>query len=56
MEIEFYCKDAREVFLQSESVDLFFCHPPYFVTNKLHYGGDLSLQLQNEKTYFTYLV
>ena len=55
MEVEFYCKDAREVFLQSESVDLFFTHPPYFVTDKYHYGGDLALQLQNKKDYFAYL-
>ena len=55
MEVEFYCKDSREVFLQSESVDLFFTHPPYFVTNKYHYGGDLALQLQNKKDYFAYL-
>lgn len=55
MEVEFYCKDARERFLQPESVDLFFCHPPYFVTNKEHYGGDLSLQIQNETNFDEYL-
>ena len=53
--VQFYCKDARERFLQPESVDLFFSHPPYSVTDKTHYGGDLTLQLQNEDTYGKYL-
>lgn len=55
MEIEFYCKDAREEFLRPESVDLFLVHPPFLHTNKEHYGGDASLQLQNTENVDTFL-
>ena len=47
MEIEFFNKDAREVFLAPQSVDLFLVHPPFFNTHREHYGGDLSIQLHN---------
>jgi hypothetical protein len=46
MSVEFYNKDAREEFLNPDSVDLFLVHPPFFYTpNK--YGGDIDLQLHN---------
>ena len=46
MDVEFYCKDAREVFLSPKSVDLFLIHPPYFkMPEKVQYGGDQNLQI-----------
>lgn len=48
MEVEFYNKDAREVFLSPKSVDLFLIHPPYFrMINDNRYGGDINLQINN---------
>lgn len=47
MDIEFFNEDARNEFLSPESVDLFLVHPPFFNTHREHYGGDLTLQLQN---------
>lgn len=44
-----YNKDATEFFLEPKSVDLFLSHPPYFVSNKVHYGGDLTRQIQNNE-------
>jgi DNA modification methylase len=49
VDVAFYCKDAREKFLDPNSVDLFLCHPPYITTDKQVYGGDLSLQIQNQE-------
>jgi len=46
MLVEFYNKDAREEFLNPDSVDLFLVHPPFFYTSK-KYGGDIGLQLHN---------
>ena len=43
----FYCKDAAEVFLEKDSVDLFIGHPPYFMTEPTGNGGDSNLQMQN---------
>lgn len=50
MEISFYCQDARKPFLKPDSVDLFITYPPFL--NKLveDYGGDPSLQIQNENS------
>ena len=45
MEVEFYCKDARDVFLSPKSVDLFLIHPPFFKMKKDQYGGDLDVQI-----------
>lgn len=45
MEVEFYNRDARDVFLSPKSVDLFLIHPPYFTMNKNRYGGDPDLQI-----------
>ena len=45
MEVEFYNRDAREVFLSPKSVDLFLVHPPYFGLNDHRYGGDQSIQI-----------
>jgi DNA modification methylase len=47
VDIEFYCKDARESFLEPSSVDLFITHPPFIGRNIENYGGDPSLQIQN---------
>ena len=48
MEVEFYNKDARDVFLSPKSVDLFLIHPPYFkMTDNGQYGGDPNLQIHN---------
>jgi DNA modification methylase len=55
VEIEFYCKDAREEFLRPESVDLFLVHPPFFNTHPDHYGGDLSLQLHRSEEKQTFI-
>lgn len=50
MEVEFYNKDARDVFLSPKSVDLFLIHPPYFgMFNDERYGGDKSLQIHHIK-------
>ena len=50
MEVEFYNKDARDVFLSPKSVDLFITHPPYFsVTDDPRYGGDQSIQIHRTK-------
>ena len=46
MEVEFYNRDARDVFLEPKSVDLFLIHPPYFkMPEKVQYGGDQNLQI-----------
>jgi DNA modification methylase len=55
VEVEFYCNDAREDFLQSESVDLFLVHPPYLNSHTQEYGGDLSKQIHNIQTKQEYL-
>jgi DNA modification methylase len=47
MEVEFYCKDARENFLDPGSVDLFITHPPIIGRVLDAYGGDSALQIQN---------
>lgn len=47
MEIEFFNKDAREIFLEPKSVDLFLSYPPFYKKAVTEYGGDISLQLQN---------
>ena len=49
MEVEFYCKDARDVFLLPNSVDLFLIHPPFFKMKKDQYGGDPDLQINKTK-------
>lgn len=54
MEGFLYNLDATEVFLEKQSVDLFLSHPPYFVSNSTHYGGDLTKQIQNNE-YSKYL-
>lgn len=45
MEVEFYCKDAREKFLKEKSVDLFLIHPPFLLMVNDNYGGDQDIQL-----------
>ena len=50
MNIDFYCKDARESFLESESVDLFITHPPFLNMIPEAHGGDPKLQIQNADT------
>jgi DNA modification methylase len=50
VEVEFYCKDARDVFLSPKSVDLFISHPPYFaMMDDERYGGDQSIQIHRVK-------
>ena len=43
----FYCRDAGEVFLEKESVDLFVGHPPYYQAELELNGGDPAKQMQN---------
>lgn len=43
----FFCRDAGEVFLERESVDLFIGHPPYYQAELELNGGDPSKQMQN---------
>lgn len=50
MDIEFYCKDARENFLEPGSVDLFITHPPFLNKIPEAHGGDPNLQIQNADT------
>jgi DNA modification methylase len=50
MDIEFYCKDARESFLDPGSVDLFLTHPPFLNRIPDAHGGDSKLQIQNANT------
>jgi DNA modification methylase len=50
MDIEFYCKDARENFLEPNSVDLFITHPPFLNRIPDAHGGDPNLQIQNADT------
>jgi len=45
VEVEFYCKDAREKFLKEKSVDLFLIHPPFLLMVNDNYGGDQDIQL-----------
>jgi len=47
VEVEFYNRDARDVFLSPKSVDLFLIHPPYFTMAKNRYGGDPDLQINS---------
>lgn len=46
----FYCRDAGEVFLEKESVDLFIGHPPYYQAELELNGGDPAKQMQNAET------
>jgi DNA modification methylase len=46
MSVQFYNEDARNDFLEPNSVDLFLVHPPFFYTPK-KYGGEVTLQLNN---------
>lgn len=64
MSIEFFCKDAREIFLSPNSVDLFITHIPYHRTNVTNYinsknlgdlSVDLSLQLQENHSVENYV-
>ncbi len=50
LEHAFYCKDATEIFLDNESVDLFIGHPPYYMQELEYNGGDPSKQLQNAES------
>ncbi len=43
----FYCKNASDIFLQKESVDLFVGHPPYYMAELELNGGDSNKQMQN---------
>lgn len=43
----FYCRDAGEVFLEKESVNLFIGHPPYYMAELELNGGDPCKQMQN---------
>lgn len=49
MEVKFYCKDAREKFLEPKSVDLFLIHPPFLSMINESYGGDQDIQLHKIK-------
>lgn len=49
MEVEFYCKDARQKFLEPKSVDLFLIHPPFLSMINESYGGDQNIQLHKIK-------
>jgi DNA modification methylase len=58
MSVKFYNEDARNEFLEPNSVDLFLVHPPFFYTTK-KYGGDESLQIHdvnNEEEYYSSFV
>lgn len=46
----FFCRDAGEVFLEKESVDLFIGHPPYYMAELELNGGDPCKQMQNAYT------
>jgi DNA modification methylase len=46
----FYCRDAGDVFLGKESVDLFIGHPPYYMAELELNGGDSAKQMQNAKS------
>jgi DNA modification methylase len=37
--VMFFSKDARDIFLDKESIDLFFANPSYFESNLEEYGG-----------------
>jgi DNA modification methylase len=50
----FYCKDASEVFLFKDSVDLFIGHPPYYMEELERNGGDLTKQMQNSQSLESY--
>lgn len=57
MEIDenlFFCRDAGEVFLEKESVDLFIGHPPYYMAELELNGGDPCKQMQNAESLETY--
>jgi len=43
--VQFFCKDAREKFLEPKSVDLFLIHPPFLSMINESYGGDQDIQL-----------
>jgi len=42
-----YSKDAREVFLEKNSVDLFFTHPPYYENKTVDFYGNHELQVHS---------
>lgn len=46
--VMFHCRDAREIFLEKESVDLFFTHPPYHGNGEaIAEYGNFDLQVAN---------
>lgn len=47
---KFYHKSATERYLEPESVDLFICHPPYYMAELEGNGGDPAMQLQNAES------
>ena len=47
--VQFFCKDAREKFLEPKSVDLFLIHPPFLSMINESYGGDQDIQLHKIK-------
>lgn len=42
-----YCRDAREIFLEKESVDLFVTHPPYESSKTVDLYGNSEFQIHN---------
>lgn len=43
----FYSEDARKIFLEKGSVDLFFTHPPYYENKTVDFYGSADLQVHN---------
>jgi DNA modification methylase len=44
----FYCEDARNIFLEKNSVDLFVTHPPYEGSSTVNLYGNADQQIHND--------
>ncbi len=54
-DIELYCKDATEIFLDQSSVNLFFMNPSYVGSALEEYGGSLDSHINNVQSIDDYL-
>ena len=53
--VKLYCQDATEVFLEPDSVDMFFLNPSYWGSKMTEYGGPVDDHINNSDTVDGYL-
>lgn len=52
---QLYCRDSTEIFLEKESIDLFFINPSYVGSSLEEYKGPLDSHINNVKSIEEYL-